>query len=585
MQGNNARKSFQVHGPFASGKPGEHVYPTEKKAASAARKLDAHLPKPGTAEHAFHVKMNGSVPNHVVKPALASKSTRLLSIDEAYDALIKDQAGVAAYHADAAKRKAPDASRTAHVDRPPPAVPDVATRGQSEKRKFPRKMKPTIQMKPISNEEAAAHLASGAYSAAKQKSLRWLGVLKALATSKKPKAKMPKTVPAHDGTMVSAKRPLMPRLDVKTSKSLADQLAALKALATGYGKTAGGGALKGANRGGSMPLLGPSGRAAGTSGGHYRKRSLSGKVNFGPDGRHGGRAKAAKFGKLRRAMEAMSSPVGSAKPPKVYLPGVHNPKSPVRKPVGISKPRMAKPPSLGKGNAPLVISGKAPRAVADGGAASELSNSLSNVVIKSRGDQNQMANQTDFNDLFKSELAADHLVDCPHCEAPITKSDLAKAQGHKGKGKTTHQSGPKNGKSGAHVVAQNPEGGSMRGGDGRGVHTSSRPGAGVPKDDPAVGVQNGKGSRTRKGGNNDDDSANDDDDDGDDVGKSAGAETSAPEPVPVKKSIIVRGTPFVQYVDDGSDAAIAKSIAEGTLGGTSPTRPLDLNNDLTRLLI
>lgn len=592
----NARKSFQVHGPFASGKPGEHVYPTEKRAMTAARKLDAHIPKPGADGHEYHVKMYGTG-THTVKPTTASKGGeaylprpktqwatpregmsrmnygvrskkdtiarrragitplgthtlsakgfRLVTLDDAYDALLKDQAGRDAYAAHAAKVRAPDPKRTAHVDRPPPAVSDVASRLQNERRvaKFPRKMKPTVQMKPISDAEAMEHLRSGTYNLSKQKSLRWL--------------------------------------------------AALKALATGYGKTSGGGALKAANRGAAMPLLGPSGRLAGKPGGHYRKRGLSGRVNFGPDGRPGPRDDAARFGKkpstrLRRAMEAMSSPVGAAKPPKVYLPGVHNPKSPVRH--GFKKPSTAAASSsVGKGSAPLVVSSRSPRVAAGGGAAAELSNSLDNVVLKSEGaEMTRQSNSIDFDDLFKSELGADHLVDCPHCDAPITKSDLAKA--HKGKGTVTHQSGPKHGKSSAHVRDHNPEGGTTRGGDGRGVHTSSRGVPGAKKTDPAVGVQNGKGSHARKGGA---DSSLEEGED--DVDKSTAVDPAAARPrptgstdpgdQPVKKSITIRGTSFVQYVDDGSDAALAKSILEGRLGGTPPTQPLDLNNDLTRLLV
>lgn len=243
----------------------------------------------------------------------------------------------------------------------------------------------------------------------------------------------------------------------------------------------------------------------------------------------------------------------------------------------------------------------------------------------------------DFNDLFKSELGDDHLVDCPHCEAPITKGDLNKA--HKGKGKVTHVSGPKQGKSSAHVRDHNPEGGAMRGGDGRGVHTSSRGVPGAKKTDAVAGVQNGKGSSARKGGNADSSVEEGEDDVGseEDMGKSEGSTEHGFKPgqsvvhnpsadknasgtpgkvgprttgthvhfVPAsgkgrmvhhddvqaapssaKKSMVtVRGTEWVQYVDDGSDAALAKSISEGVLGGTSPTRPLDLNNDLTRLLV
>lgn len=408
----------------------------------------------------------------------------LLTIDAAYD-LLKDMdpAKVRAYHADAAKVRAPDPKRTMHVDRPPPTTSDVASRPQAERRKFPRKPKPTVAMKPISNEEAAQHLASGAYSPSKQKSLRWL--------------------------------------------------AALKALATGYSKTAGGGALKAANRGRAMPLLGPSGRTAGKPGGHYRTRRLSGKVSFGPDGRPGPKSDKAQFGKrpsrrLRRALEASSS--------------------------------------------------------------AELSNRIANVVIKSEGaEMPSQRSNVDFNDLFKSELAGDHLVDCPHCDEPITREQLAK--GHKGKGKVTHESGAKRGKSSAHVRDHNPEGGTTRGGDGRGVITPSRGVPGAQKTDPPAGVQNSKGSNARKGGA--DSSIEEGEDDVDKSVEAAPDEAAArPRPTgstdpgaPVKKSITIRGTPFVQYIDDGSDAELAKSILEGRLGGTPPTQPLDLNNDLTRLLV
>lgn len=526
------------------------------------------------------------------RAARADKSFRLASIADCYDALVKDQAGRDAYHADAAVRRAPDPSRMAHVDRPPPASTDVSTRKQSERRKFPRKPKPTIQMKPVSNDEYAAHLRSGTYSPASQKSLRWL--------------------------------------------------AALKALSTGYSKTSGGGALKASNRGRSMPLLGPSGRTAGKPGGHYRTRRLSGRANFGPDGRPGPKGDRAKFKQLRRA---------------------------------------------------LVVSPFAEVAV-------ERSSDSAGVVLKSEGAE--MSSNVDFKDLFKSELASDHLVDCPHCDAPITKSDLAKGRG---KGKAMDVGGAKRGKSSTHVRDHNPEGGTMRGGDGRGVHAPSRGVPGASKTDAVVGVQNDKGSNARKGGDADssveegeDDvdktmtttkrskykkrefvhvrggemvstrlphmpqldvgmrkkpkvidtkpgtskamSASDefDDSSGDDAepddvdksehgfkegqsvihnpsadknaagtpgkvgGRSTGThvhfvgssgkgrmvphdEIHAASAGSVKKSVTIRGTDWVQYVDDGSDAALAKSIAEGRLGGTSPTRPLDLNNDLTRLLI
>ncbi len=192
---------------------------------------------------------------------------------------------------------------------------------------------------------------------------------------------------------------------------------------------------------------------------------------------------------------------------------------------------------------------------------------------------------TKFNDLFKSELGVandDHLVDCPHCEAPITKSDLEKA--HKGKGKATHLSGSKHGKSSAHVRDHNPEGGTMRGGNGHGVHTSSRGVPGAKKHDE-VHVQSTSKHRGKlpsvskaDGASCSDDSSSGDAGSGDTMSKSDA-------PVVKKSFVTFRGTPHVQWVDDGSDAAIAKSIAEGALGGTPPTQPLDLNNDMSRLLI
>ncbi len=593
--------------------PGYHTKKQKRQAEHVADSERRRSKDPKAAERIGWATVNAR--------KAVSESFQLVTIDDCYDALVKDQAGIARYHADAAQRKAPDPSRSAHVSRPPPTTSDVSSRSQNERRvaKFPRKPKPTVQMKPISDDEAATHLRSGTYNAAKQKSLRWL----------------------------------------KT----------LKAIVAGYSEISGDEVLK-ANRGPAMPLLGPSGRAAGKSGGHYRKRGRSGKTHFGPDGRPGPKSAEAKFKELRRAMETMSAPVGSVKPPGVYLPGVHNPKSPVRAPLGFKKPSMkkiaAKPsslPAVGK-SAALAVSAESSSVVDGGGTAAELSNSLNSesrgasmtkaehgfkrgdlvvhnasadskdhgtigavgsrstdthIHLRSAGGAPKMVHHSEvraaspadikyhqskvdklhglgftkgfpvaninYDDLFKSELGADHLVDCPHCEAPITKGDLAKA--HKGKGKSAGVSG-KRGKSSAHVSDHNGAGGEMRGGDGRGVLTPSRGVPGASKTDAVVGVQNGKGSRTRKGGA--DSSVEEGEDDVDKSAADAGSESeNAPpfkqEPPTVKKSISIRGTEWVQYVDDGEDRALAKSIAERALGGTSPTRPLDLNNDLTRLLV
>ncbi len=386
--------------------------------------------------------------------------------------------------------------------------------------------------------------------------------------------------------------------------------AARKALATGYGRTSGGGALKAPNRD------------------HLLDLSLT-------------------VDDLSRAMEAMTRPTTS--------------------------------------------SGKSPKAV-DGGGATELSNSLrdmrpskTNVAydgtrvprtrdlgrIKTTGKPTIRAvgsskdrgyisritakglSMTNFNDLFKSELgtpADDVLCACPHCEVPITKGDLEKAA-HGGKGKVTHLSGPKHGKSGAHVRDQNPDGGTMRGGSGHGVHSPSRGVPGAKKTDenhvqttsshrgPLPGVSKAddcSDDHSEHDGSDDNDSEDQPDESRKgihypDVGRDSRpfatshtnlspaaqkknfatyAHTRMPEskrvvpnfkphkatgpakqvsspraPEVAKKSVTIRGTEFVQWVDDGSDAELAKSIAEGTLGGTSPTRPLDLNNDLTRLLV
>jgi hypothetical protein len=254
------------------GMPGRHTPKQKRQAKHVADSERRRGEDPGDAERIGWATVN------------ARKGFQLLSIDDYYDLVAKADA-----------RGAPRPLLT--PSSPPPSVSDVASR--PEVKKYPRKEKPTVRMKPISDAEAVARGPLGSKPGTREvfphreKSLRWL--------------------------------------------------AALKALATGYSKTSGGGALKAANREAKMPLLGPSGRTAGgKSGGHYRKRSGSGKKHFGPDGRPGPQGKEAKFGRLHRAMDAMSSPVGSPKPPKVYLPGLHNPKSPVRHTPGLKKPSVPK---------------------------------------------------------------------------------------------------------------------------------------------------------------------------------------------------------------------------------------------------
>ncbi len=277
----------------------------------------------------------------------------------------------------------------------------------------------------------------------------------------------------------------------KTKKSLV-MLAAIKALATGYGKVSGGGALRAANR--SMTLFDLN---------HVGKgRSVKDPHNLAPrtDPHHD-------FGTSDEPKKPEKKPTVPVRPSWVY----------------------------GDDSKPSV----------------EKANTGDSAMSK-----------TNFNDLFKSELgiAVDEtLVDCPHCEAPITKSDLTKA---------------------ASFAKQNG-GRTMHGGSGKGQVASKRPGSGAQKTDAVVGIQNNKGSKTRKS-----------DVESEDGSIEKGEEQDQQVAAPVRKSNggSVRGTDYVQYVNygdaPGSDAHIAKSIAEaqGALGQEA-TQPMDLNNDLSRLLV
>lgn len=256
---------------------------------------------------------------------------------------------------------------------------------------------------------------------------------------------------------------------------------------------------------------------------------------------------------LHRAMSVMPKP--KAVRPPGYLPGVSSPSSPMRKPLGIKKPKMSASPVAAKSM--------------DGWMA--IDDASEHVVQKSEGDAS-MTTKMNYNDLFKSELgtpAEDVLADCPHCEAPITKSDLEKA--HQGKGAVTQFSGKKNGSSSAYVVDDNPQGGVMRGGTGKGQVTSSRGVPGAKKTDEPVGVQNSKGSKTHK---------SDAESDGSEVVEKS---LDAAPPVIMMKSSLVGGSEYVQWHNTGEDERIAKSISEG-IAAQEPTRPMDLNHDMSRLL-
>ena len=391
-----------------------------------------------------------------------------MSLDEAYDLFKNEGAGV-----------------------PAPVAPGASGPGV---KKYPRKEKPTVQMKPITDAEAMANLKAG--------------------------------------------------------KHIERSLAHLqRALQTGYGKVSGGGALKAPNRGWGTVY------------------------------------------DLERAVLAPPPHPGSADRP--FLPGVH-PAS-MKPKYGDAGRKMGMPskktktksvPTITASMRPSVSSKKTPSVLDAGGAAILASTAADqdNVVHKSGGVPT-MGNKTNFNDLFKSELnpGEEPLGNCPHCEHPITKSDLEK--GHGGKGKVTHLTGAKQSDK-PMVAQQNPEGGVTRPGDGPRNGTVLDPSRGVPGAEKVDEVrvqstdrakrQNAAAMQANTPSKKIPSMSKAEDADGGDASN---------DEQPVKKSqFIVRGTEFVQYIEGPADVALAKAILEGSLGGTPPTQPLDLNNDMTRLL-
>ena len=181
-----------------------------------------------------------------------------------------------------------------------------------------------------------------------------------------------------------------------------------------------------------------------------------------------------------------------------------------------------------------------------------------------------------YEDLFKSELNPNGdsvLIDCPHCDAPITKSEVLE------KGKRRSKAAKES------IAAANKD--NFRGPRSGHTTTNVRGGHGIPQHggglpDPskahkaltrdrafhegrAVFHEAAAGHRVNKS------DADSDSGEGDD---------------PMDKSLhpVVRGSAFIQYVDDGGDEAIAKAIAEGSLGqGGLVSQPLDKNNSPTRV--
>lgn len=219
-------------------------------------------------------------------------------------------------------------------------------------------------------------------------------------------------------------------------------------------------------------------------------------------------------------------------------------------------------PTITASARPTTSSKKSPRALDAGGAA--LLNSMSpptlmkpkNVVQKSEPEGTSTMSKTNFNDLFKSELGIPNdavLCSCPHCDTPITKSDFTA----KGEEQVGHPTPPP----GSIEMLRKPRTVDSKAMKKKKLRSSSK-------------FRAGPGGETNP-----------------DFTKKADGhsyealDSESVTDEPVRKSVSVRGTDWVQYVDDGSDAALAKAIAEGGFGGTPPTQPIDLNNDLTRLLV
>jgi hypothetical protein len=277
-----------------------------------------------------------------------------------------------------------------------------------------------------------------------------------------------------------------------------------------------------------------------------------------------------------------------AAPGKPYLPGVHAPSDPARPKLGIAKPKVAK-----KAYPTMVASMSESDSDADklqkpGTTASLMSSAKNRKVAKSQklghtfnshtNATGAPMNANNLNDLFKSELEAGPagdgagkvLINCPHCEHPITKAEvIAKARGA---GKEAHIEGEgSKATADAHVSKQNGEQGGPTRTKGKGMVEPARTGegamaAGKPEGekraaDKVVGNQNSKGS-TKKA--MDDESSSED------------GSVSKAQPAPAQGPV-VRGSPWVQYWDSGEDARIAKAISEGQLG-EQPIQPLDKHN-------
>lgn len=396
----------------------------------------------------------------------------------------------------------------------------------------------------------------------------------------------------------------------------------------------------------------------------------------------------------RKGMQAMPKPAGSPKPPGLYLPGVHNPKSPVRagktsikrndgydgsdadsmekadkkpRPLaawqiaqgwtdakGTKAPAVAKPaetamarPTSQKPPAKVERAPHSSDYSADAHAATKVADKTGTAEahiaaanahhlasdyheskgssdlaadhsragekhlmaaskIKSKTGSNAisrfhksnhngatMSKTDNLEDLFKSEIGDSDdapIIDCPHCDHAITKSDvLAKA------GKKRNKNTPER-----KVVSDNKGGANHRGPEsGRNGSTPTRTVGKVPKVDNAKRI-------TKK---SDADALSDDEDvnKGDDASSEIDDVTKSEGKCPKCSSLVkagtickcgvmmksdgsfalappstqhprVSGSEYVQYVNTGEDERIAKLISEGAFGYAQVTQPLDKNN-------
>lgn len=189
--------------------------------------------------------------------------------------------------------------------------------------------------------------------------------------------------------------------------------------------------------------------------------------------------------------------------------------------------------------------------------------------LNNNATENTMSNKNfDFDNLFKSELGGDTvekaLIDCPHCDQPITKSQVLK------KAKMGASKGGRNMKG---FAKEQMNGGKNNiSGEANGGHNekTERPNKGVPARTVTKNT-----THVEKGEDNED--LDETQTEESDIEASDGGDQST-ETIVKSEGPTVRGSRYVQFVDSGEDARIAKMIEDGSLGiGGVITQPIDKN--------